>query len=98
MPLRQEVAALTNTVATLFGNIFAVMAKVEVMAAAKPTASTDLTMKHRVMNGAPAGTRSSSLQRNHRINKQNNIFQINSAFVGDCFWGPDQHMLDVLKS
>lgn len=63
IPSTQRLSGLTKTVATLFGNIFAVMAKDEVMAAAKPTASTDLTMKHRLMNGAPAGTRFNNLQR-----------------------------------
>lgn len=62
IPSAQHSSGLTKTVATLFGNIFAIMAKVEVMAAAKPTASMDLTMKHRVMNVAPAGTRFSNLQ------------------------------------
>lgn len=46
---------LTRTVATLFGKIFAVIAKDDVMAAAKPNASKDLTIKHRVMKVAPAG-------------------------------------------
>lgn len=55
-------SALTNTVATLLGNIFAVMANEEVMAAAKPTASMDLTMKHRLMKAGPAGTLFSILQ------------------------------------
>lgn len=55
-------SALTNTVATLLGNIFAVMANEEVMAAAKPKASMDLTMKHRLMKAGPAGTLFSILQ------------------------------------
>ncbi len=38
------------------------MAKEEVIAPAKPTASTDLTIKHRAMKGGPDGTRSSNLQ------------------------------------
>lgn len=62
MPERQGLSALTRTVATLFGNIFAVMAKEEVIAAAKPTASMDLTTKHRLMKAGPSGTRSSNLQ------------------------------------
>lgn len=62
MPIAQDLSALTKTVATLFGNIFAVMANVEVIAAAKPTASTDLTTKHREMKAGPAGTRLSNLQ------------------------------------
>ena len=66
MPVRQGMSTLTKTVATLFGNIFAVMAKVEVMAAAKPRASTDLTIKHSVMKMAPSGARSSNLQRHQR--------------------------------
>lgn len=61
MSERQRLSTLTNTVATLFGNIFAVMAKEEVIAAAKPKASIDLTRKHRVMKAGPAGTRSSNL-------------------------------------
>lgn len=60
-------SSLTKTVATLFGNIFAVMANVEVMAAAKPTASIDLTIKHRLMKAGPAGTRFSSLQRKEML-------------------------------
>lgn len=63
-----KTSALTRTVATLFGNIFAVMAKEEVMAAAKPKASRDLTIKHRVMKVAPAGARSSNLRRNKGAN------------------------------
>lgn len=55
-------SALTKTVATLLGNILAVMANEEVMAAAKPTASMDLTMKHRLMKAGPAGTRFRTLQ------------------------------------
>ena len=62
MPGRRGLSALTKTVATLFGNIFAVKANEEVIAAAKPTASTDLTTKHRAMKVGPAGTRSSNLQ------------------------------------
>lgn len=62
MPERQGSSALTRTVATLFGNIFAVMAKEEVIAAAKPMASMDLTTKHRLMKAGPSGTRSSNLQ------------------------------------
>lgn len=62
MPVTQGLSTLTKTVATLLGNIFAVIAKEEVIAAAKPTASTDLTIKHRVMKVGPAGTRSSNLQ------------------------------------
>lgn len=54
--------ALTKTVATLFGNIFPIIATVEVIAPAKPTASMDLTMKHRAMKTGPSGTRSSNLQ------------------------------------
>ena len=64
-------SALTSTVATLFGNIFAVMAKVEVIAAAKPSASIDRTIKHRVIKGGPAGTRSSNLQE-----ERNNKFML----------------------
>lgn len=61
-PRTQRSSRLTKIVATLFGNIFTTMAKDEVIAAAKPTASTDLTMKHRLMKVAPAGTRFSNLQ------------------------------------
>lgn len=67
MPIAQDLSALTKTVATLFGNIFAVMANVEVIAAAKPTASTDLTTKHREMKAGPAGTRLSNLQEKKKI-------------------------------
>lgn len=67
----QDSSALTSTVATLFGNIFAVMAKVEVIAAAKPSASIDLTTKHRAMKGGPDGTRSSNLQ-----DEKNNKFML----------------------
>lgn len=62
MPARQGTSALTKTVATLLGKIFAVMAKEEVMAAAKPTASMDLTMKDSAMKGGPAGIRSNNLR------------------------------------
>lgn len=58
-----SLSTLTRTVATLFGNIFAVMAKADVIAAPKPTASSDLTIKHRLMNIGPAGARSRNLQR-----------------------------------
>lgn len=62
MPVAQGLSTLTKTVATLFGNIFAVKAKDEVIAAAKPKASIDLTTKHRVMKAGPAGTRFSNLR------------------------------------
>ena len=67
MPDTQGLSTLTKTVATLFGNIFAVNAKEEVIAAAKPTASTDLTTKHIVMKAGPAGTRSSNLREKNEI-------------------------------
>lgn len=63
IPSTQHLCGLTKTVATLFGNIFATMEIAEVIAAAKPTASMHLTMKHREMNMAPPGTRSINLQR-----------------------------------
>lgn len=72
MPIAQDLSALTKTVATLFGNIFAVMANVEVIAAAKPTASTDLTTKHREMKAGPAGTRLSNLQEEKKEESKNN--------------------------
>ncbi len=77
MPVTQGPSALTKTVATLFGNILAVMAKDEVIAAAKPTASTDLTTKHRVMKAGPSGTRSSNLQKEEEGKKK----QKNNQFV-----------------
>lgn len=61
-PSTQRSYGLTKTVATLLGNIFTTMVKDEVIAAAKPTASTDLTMKHRLMKVASAETRFSNLQ------------------------------------
>lgn len=61
MPVRQAVTTLTKTVAILFGNTFADTAKEDVIAAAKPRASTDLIIKHRVIKLAPAGARSSNL-------------------------------------
>lgn len=62
MPVTQGLSTLTKTVATLFGNIFAVIEKEEVIAAAKPRASIDLITKHKEMKADPAGTRSSNLQ------------------------------------
>lgn len=70
MPFRQRTSTLTSTVATLFGNIFAVKAKEEVIAAAKPTASMDLTTKHRVMKAGPAGTLSRSLRGKNTSNHE----------------------------
>lgn len=61
MSLGQGLTTLTRTVAILFGNTFADTAKEEVIAAAKPTASTDLTTKQSVIKGTPEGTRSSKL-------------------------------------
>lgn len=70
MPIAQDLSVLTKTVATLFGNIFAVMENVEVIAAAKPTASMDLTTKHREMKAGPAGTRLSNLQQQQQQQKK----------------------------
>lgn len=72
MPIAQDLSVLTKTVATLFGNIFAVMANVEVIAAAKPTASMDLTTKHREMKAGPAGTRLSNLQQQQQKKEKKN--------------------------
>lgn len=79
VPITQDSqeSPLTKTVATLFGNIFAVMANEEVMAAAKPTASMDLTIKHRLMKADPAGTRFSSLQRKRNV-------AVSLAFLDMC--------------
>lgn len=57
------VFALTRTVAILLGNAFARIENDAVIAAAKPTASTALTKKHKPINVGPLGTLSSILKK-----------------------------------
>lgn len=60
---------LTNIVDTWFGNSFETMAKLEVMNADKPRASTNRHAKVIMMNGRPGGHLSKVLERGNKIQR-----------------------------
>ena len=55
---------------TLFGNVFAMMAKLDVMRAAAPSASTTRTSRHITANGIPSGLPSTNLRIHSGSNKK----------------------------